>query len=146
MTTIIAKGLLFAALLTYAAVTDIKRREVDDWLCVSILIVSLIGSGGSFWGATITALPFFLPALIKGGSIGGGDIKLMFACGSVLGVRGGLAQTVIALSLVAIVSLGILLTKGLKACKKTAHPLAPFLCAGGIASYLCLAISGQHYF
>lgn len=87
MIAVIIKGLLFSFLLVYAAISDINRREVDDWVCVSILIVSLIGSGGSFGGAVITALPFFITALIKGGSIGG-DVKLMFACGAVLGVGG----------------------------------------------------------
>ena len=140
--TFILKGFLFSALIIYAAVTDIKRREVDDWLSVSILIVSLIGSGGSFWGAVLTALPFLIPALVKGGSIGGGDIKLMFACGAVLGVWGGLAQTVIALSLVAIFSLGIIITKGCKACKSTAIPLVPFLCVGGILSFIISNMGG----
>ena len=131
----IIKGLLFAFLLVYAAISDIKRREVDDWVWVSILIVSLIGSGGSFLGAVITALPFFIPALLKGG-IGGGDVKLMLACGAMLGVWGGLIQTVLALTLAAVFAIGILIKKGFTACKKTAIPLAPFLCAGGILSYI----------
>ena len=142
MIALIIKGLLFSALLIYAAVSDIKRREIDDWLCVSVLIISLIGTGGSFWGAVITALPFFIPALVKNDSIGGGDVKLMFACGAVLGVWSGLGQTVIALLLVTLFSLGILITKGWKACKKTAIPLAPFLCVGGIASYIITNIGG----
>ena len=138
----VIKGLLFAALLVCAAVTDIKRREVDDWVSISILVVSLIGTGGSFGGAVMTALPFFIPACVKGGSIGGGDVKLMFACGAALGVWGGLGQIVIALSLVAIFSLGILSKRGFAACKKTAIPLAPFLCAGGIVSYIITNMGG----
>lgn len=136
MLTPIIKGLLFSALLVYAAVSDIKKREIDDWVSVSVLVISLIGTGGSFWGAVLTALPFFIPALVKDGSIGGGDIKLMFACGAVLGVWGGLAQTVISLSLVAVFSFGILIKKGCKACKSTAIPLAPFVCVGGILSFI----------
>ena len=138
----VIKGLLFASLLVYAAATDIKRREIDNFVPVSIIIVSLIGTGGSFWGAVITVLPFFIPALVKGGSIGGGDIKLMFACGAVLGVWGGIGQTVIALSLVAVFSIAILFYKGCTACKKTAIPLAPFLCAGGIVSYIITNMGG----
>jgi len=138
----IIKCLLFAVLLFYAAVTDIKRREINDWVCISILIVSLIGTGGSFWGAVITALPFFIPALVKDGSIGGGDVKLMFACGAVLGIWGGLAQIIFALTLVVLFSIGISLKKGLIACKKTAIPLAPFLCAGGIVSFIIINMGG----
>ena len=73
---------------------------------------------------------------------GGGDVKLMFACGAVLGVWGGLGQTVIALSLVALFAIFVLLTKGLKACIKTAIPLAPFLCVGGIVSYTITNMGG----
>jgi len=142
MILIIIKGLLFSALLIYAAVTDIKRREIDNFVPVSILIVSLIGTGGSFLGTVVTALPFFIPALIKSGSIGGGDVKLMFSCGAVLGAWGGLTQTVFALALVAVFSLFILLAKGFKACKKTAIPLAPFLCAGGISVYIIKNMGG----
>jgi len=142
MMTLILKGLIYSVLLVYAAVTDIKRREIDDWVSVAVLVVSLIGSGGSFWGAVLTALPFLIPALVKGGSIGGGDIKLMFACGAVLGVWGGLAQTVISLSLVAFFSLSIIITKGCKACKSTAIPLAPFLCVGGILSFVISNMGG----
>ncbi len=136
MTAVIIKGILFVALLIYAAVTDIRRREVDEPVWVSVLVVSLIGSGGSFWGAVLTALPFFIPAFFKSGAIGGGDIKLMFACGAVLGVWGGLLQTVLALTLAAVYSL----VRRLSA--KTALPLAPFLCAGGIAAYIITNMGG----
>ena len=144
----IIKGLFFAFLLVYAAVTDVKRREVDNWVCVAVLVVSLIGTGGSFMGAVITMLPFLIPALIKGDNatggspVGGGDVKLVFACGAVLGVWGGLMQTVLALSFAALFAVGILFKKGLKACKKTAIPLAPFLCAGGILSYIITNMGG----
>jgi len=141
MIAITIQGLLFAALLFYAAVTDIKRREIDDWVCVSLLIVSLIGTGGSFWGAVITALPFFIPALVKGGSIGGGDLKLMFGCGAVLGVWGGITQIIISLSIVALFGL-VLRFKGHKA-KETQIPLAPFLCAGGIVSFIITNMGGM---
>jgi len=136
------KGLLFASLLIYAAVTDIIRREIDNFVPAFILVASFIGAGGSFWGAVITALPLFIPAIIKNGSVGGGDIKLMFACGALLGVWGGLTQLIIALALVALFSFGILIKKDLTACKKTAIPLAPFLCAGGIASYIITNTGG----
>lgn len=142
MITTIIKGLLFSGLLIYAAYTDLKRREIDNWLCVSLLIVSLIGVGGSFWGAVLTALPFFTPALVKDGSIGGGDIKLMFACGAVLGVWGGFVQVIFGLLAAATFGFAILTRWGLRAYKKTAIPLAPFLCAGGIASYIITKIGG----
>jgi len=135
MIAVIMKGILFAALLIYAAAADIKRREIDDFVPVSILIIGYIGTGGSFWGMITAALPFFIPALVKN-NIGGGDVKLMFACGAVLGVWGGIAQIIIGLFLAGLYGCIILAAKGYAAYKKTAIPLAPFLCAGGIASYI----------
>ena len=140
----IIKGLLFTALLVYAAVTDIRRREIDDWVCVSVLIVSLIGTGGSFGGAVITALPFFIPAILKSGSVGGGDIKLMFACGAVLSIWGGITQIVVGLSFAVLYGLILRISKGYKL-KETQIPLAPFLCAGGIAGYLWVLVSYQFF-
>ena len=142
MITVIIKGLLFSSLLVYAAVTDIKRREIDNFVPVSIIIISLIGTGGSFLGAVITALPFFIPALIKSGSIGGGDVKLMFACGALLGVWGGIAQIIISLLLASLCGFAVLISRGHKMYKNTAIPLAPFLCAGGIASYIIINMGG----
>ncbi len=144
MTAVILKGCLFATLLIYAAITDIRRREVDDPVWIAVLVVSLIGSGGSFCGAVITALPFFIPAFFKSGSIGGGDIKLMFACGAVLGVWGGFLQTVLSLSFAILFSICVSFKKGFTACKKTAIPLAPFLCAGGILSFIITYLGGLH--
>ena len=139
MTIIVIKGLLFAALLVHAAYTDIKWRQIDNRVWIGIIIVSIIEADGSLSGAILTALPFFMPAVIKQGSIGGGDVKLMFACGSVLGVWGGLAQTIIGLSAAAVFSISII---GWKACKETTIPLAPFLCAGGIVSYIITSMLG----
>ncbi|MCL2253587.1 MAG: A24 family peptidase [Lachnospiraceae bacterium] len=148
---IIIKGLLFSSLLIIASITDIKRREIDNFIPVSILVISLIGYGGSFSGAMITALPFFIPAIGKDNSIGGGDVKIMFACGALLGIGGGFLQTVIALPLALLFSLGIVIKKRynppgnretLKPEKRIVIPLAPFLCVGGILSYIITNMGG----
>ena len=121
MTITIIKGIFFSALLIYAAVTDIKRREIENFAPVSILIVSLIGTGGSFGGAVTTMLPFFIPAALKTENVGGGDIKLMFACGAVLGVWGGMAQIIAGLALAALYGLFLLIVKGYTAYKKNRY-------------------------
>jgi len=51
-------------------------------------------------------------------------------------------QTVLALSLATVFAIGIFFRKGFTACKKTAIPLAPFLCAGGILSYIITNMGG----
>jgi leader peptidase (prepilin peptidase)/N-methyltransferase len=100
----------------------------------------LIGTGGSFGGAVLTALPYYIAAFFSN-RMGSGDIKLMFACGAVLGIWGGAAQTIIGLSFAGLFGLLLKFTKGQKA-KETSLPLAPFLCAGGIASYILTEIGG----
>ena len=42
-------------------------------------------------------LPFFIAALRKENSVGGGDIKLMAACGFVLGVKWGFTALIFGL-------------------------------------------------
>lgn len=42
-----------------------------------------------FWGLFLCRCPLWWRHLVKEGSIGGGDIKLMGACGFVLGVKRG---------------------------------------------------------
>ncbi len=132
---IIFQGFVFLILLLIASITDLKRREIDNFICVGILIVALIHNG-SFLGVFTTSLPFFIFALIDENGVGGGDIKLLGACGGVLGVVGGMYQIVISLSLVVLYSLLILILKGKKEYKNLRVPLAPFLCVGGTLSFI----------
>lgn len=74
-------------LTAYAAYTDIRRREIDDWVSIIIaaygLIVNLILNQlmlfESLFHAFVIFVSFYLVYLITDGSIGGGDIKLLTA-------------------------------------------------------------------
>ena len=73
-------------------------------------------------------------AAAMGGRMGGGDVKLVAACGLVLGFWDTMAGCIIGLSLMlcsCMVSPG-----GLK--RKEARPMAPFLSAGFLAAYFLL--------
>lgn len=77
-----------------------------------------------------------------GRAIGGGDVKLMGACGFVLGVWPGLIQTVLSLSLAVLA--------GLVECRLQKQPLsavrlplAPFFCFGGVSAYWLTAFALQ---
>ena len=110
MTPLIVKGALFGLLLLFAAVWDMRNREIPNLIPALLLLCGLIGfrPTTSVAGMFLVGGPFLLAAvLIKrdGFAIGGGDVKLMSACGFVLGVWPGLIQAVLSLSLAVLTGL-----------------------------------------
>lgn len=83
--------ILFGQVLLFAAEYDIATHTVPDYVPVLILLVGLleVELAPAFLGIILVPLPFLAAALIKEGSIGGGDIKLMGACGFMMGVKRG---------------------------------------------------------
>lgn len=126
----IIKGFLFAEILIVASYIDIKTRTVPDWIHVLIMLVGLIKMDivQSILGFFIVPLPFFIMACLKENSIGGGDIKLMAACGFFLGVKGGVIGSIIGL-LMAVVVNGVYYEIKNKD-KKISFALAPYLGVG----------------
>ena len=136
---LMVKGTLFGLLLLSAAVWDMRNREIPNLIPALLLLCGLIGfrPAASVAGLLLVGGPFLLAAvLIKrdGFAIGGGDVKLMGACGFVLGVWPGLIQTVLSLSLAVLA--------GLVECRLQKQPLsavrlpsAPFFCFGGVSAY-----------
>ena len=152
MTPLMVKGTLFGLLLLSAAVWDMRNREIPN--LIPILLFAMLSTTREFIGfrpaASAAGLllvggPFLLAAvLIKrdGFAIGGGDVKLMGACGFVLGVWPGLVQAVLSLSLAVLA--------GMVECRVQKRPLsavrlplAPFFCFGGVAAYWLTAFVFQ---
>ena len=143
---LILKGALFSVLLLIAAVWDIRKREIPDWIPLLIFLtgIPLMKPLYAFFGLVVTGLPYLNAAVLsykrEGFSIGGGDIKLMAACGFVLGAWGGILQSIAALTLSLAVGIGICVYRGTKKLNTITLPLAPFFCAGGIFSYCVLLL------
>ena len=147
MTPLIVKGTLFGLLLLSAAVWDMRNREIPNLIPALLLLCGLIGfrPAASVAGLFLVGGPFLLAAvLIKrdGFAIGGGDVKLMGACGFFLGVWPGLVQAVLSLSLAVLA--------GMVECRVQKRPLsavrlplAPFFCFGGVAAYWLTAFAFQ---
>lgn len=143
MTALVVKGVLFAALLFTAAVWDMKKREIPDIIPLALFAVGCVGISlsslpAALLGAVLTALPYLIAAVAvkRGGfSIGGGDIKLMAGCGFVLGVWGGIVQSITALT-VAVLAGAVIAAIKKKKYREVQIPLAPCFCAGGILAYL----------
>jgi leader peptidase (prepilin peptidase)/N-methyltransferase len=83
--------ILTGQVLLFAAEYDFATHTVPDYVPVLILMTGLleVEFAPALLGLVLVPLPFVVAALVKEGSIGGGDIKLMGACGFVLGVKRG---------------------------------------------------------
>lgn len=125
----------FVALLCAASVVDLKHRIIPDWLNLMIAAISLLCFSPEQLLGIFIALPFLLVAVFFGG-MGGGDIKLMTACGLVLGLPKGLLAAMAGLILLLIyVVIYRIVCRAQRREAKKAFPLAPFLSAGCLLAY-----------
>ena len=132
------QAVFFIALLCAASVTDLTKRIIPNWLCLGIAGVSIIGFTPVKLLGILIALPFLLAAVFFGG-MGGGDIKLMAACGLVLGLPKGLLTAITGLSLLLIyVGIYRIVCRVQRREAKKAFPLAPFLSTGCLLAYFIL--------
>ncbi|MCX7748232.1 MAG: prepilin peptidase [Clostridia bacterium] len=129
---LIIKGLVFFEILLFTAYHDAMTKEIPNIVHLLILLTALISFHplSSIIGFFVVPLPYLLTALLKDGGIGGGDIKLMGACGFMLGVWGGVFAGIAGLTLA--------VTFNLVKCKKRqdSFPLAPYLSLGCVIAYL----------
>lgn len=135
------KGLIFIFLLLYAANSDIKTREVSNWIPFAITITGLIEKELKdipfmVLSAVIITLPQLYWAISKESSYGGADIKLMAACAFLLGLEGGLIAIIIGLSI------GLITTVVKRKLKneslKGKFPVLPCLAFGSFLSFLLI--------
>lgn len=133
------KGLILLFILLYASNSDIKKREVSDWVAIVIIVTALID-------IEIRELPFmliaavciFIPQLLiaiqKGNRYGGADIKIMTACTFLLGLEKGLVAIIIGLTL------AVLITYIKRKIKKQdinqPFPMIPFLAVGSFIALI----------
>ena len=124
------KNILFYAILLYTSVRDHKTHTVPDSVHVLILLAALSGIRwfSSLLGFLLVPLPFLAAALRKPESMGGGDIKLMAACGFFLGLEKGFLATFTGLALSVLVQGAFLRNRNVP------FALIPYLAAGCLAA------------
>ena len=121
--------ILFVALLLAAAWIDYREHIIPDILNLGIALSALLCfRPANFWGL-LAAVPFLAAAM--GGRMGGGDVKMVAACGLVLGFWDTMFGCIIGLFLM--LCFCLVLPGGLR--RKEARPMAPFLSAGFLAAY-----------
>lgn len=123
------QAVLFVALLLAAAWIDCRRHIIPDVLNLGIALLALLCfRPENLWGI-LAAVPFLAAAM--GGGMGGGDVKMVAACGLVLGFWDTLFGCITGLFLMLCSCLVV--SGGLRG--KEARPMAPFLSAGFLAAY-----------
>lgn len=118
--------ILYGQALLFAAEYDRAFHIVPDYIPLLIFATGLAGIQPvrALAGMALVPLPFLVAALASEGSIGGGDIKLMAACGFVLGASKGYAALGVGLLL------AVLYEKLRGRQKGESFALAPYLAAG----------------
>ena len=139
---------VFAAVLIYTAVVDIKTTLIPKWTPVILLAVGISnvvlplcfhkGNTDIVWimlnavgGMAVVVIPLFFTYVINENSIGGGDIKLCGSSGIYLGLIGSCLALV--LSNLIFVIYGALKKRRKQIKQEIKIPYAPFYAVGGIS-------------
>ncbi len=126
---VLMQTVLFAALLLAAAWIDYREHIIPDILNLGIALSALLCfRPANLWGL-LAAVPFLAAAM--SGRMGGGDVKMVAACGLVLGLGDTMFGCIIGLFLM--LCFCLVLPGGLR--RREARPMAPFLSAGFLAVY-----------
>lgn len=110
--------LIYAAIGATAAFTDYRDGKIYNWLTLPALLLGLalaaVGGGHSFGQALLglgVATALFLPLYFTG-VLGGGDVKLMMALGTVLGPETTFDLILASLTIAAAGAVGLLIRHG----------------------------------
>ncbi|MGO1058955.1 prepilin peptidase [Planococcus sp. FY231025] len=134
-------ALLFVSLLVIITVSDIAYMLIPDKVLLPIGIVllalRLFIPLDPWWDAIAGALVGFglllLIAIVSKGGMGGGDIKLFFVIGLVLGVSGTLLTLFLA-SLIGAIA-GLFMLQKSEQGRKTPVPFGPSIALGAVITY-----------
>ncbi len=124
-------------------ITDLRFRRIPNWSCGVLFVAGVVAGGfeqglsGILWslGGAVAGLVAFLVFYLAGG-MGGGDIKLMGACGSVIGLRGLPVALVLAAIIGAVVAIATLLVGRLRRKRAETIPYGPAIVAGSLLALL----------
>jgi prepilin signal peptidase PulO-like enzyme (type II secretory pathway) len=136
-------GLVLIAVLVRSTITDLEERRIKNSVtfpaAVAALVIGLFlhpsGLPGQLLAGFATGTFMLVFAMLPGGGLGMGDVKLGFILGLYLS-KYVLLALVVGLGASAVFSIAVLAVKGLKTGRKTKIPLGPFLALGGVVALL----------
>jgi prepilin peptidase CpaA len=107
-----AQQILLGALVLAAALFDLRTRRIPNWLCAAGLVCGFASQNvrEAAFGAGI-ALLVYIP-LFALRAVGGGDVKLMAAMGSITGPKPWIAIFLITAILGGLIALVLIAVKG----------------------------------
>ncbi len=112
-------SILLVALVTVAAIFDLRTRRIPNWLCAAGMICGFacqialyrwVGARQAFLGAGL-ALLIYAP-LFALRAVGGGDVKLMAAVGSMAGPKAWIAIFLVTAMVGGVIALVLIAVKG----------------------------------
>ncbi|MGL5435362.1 MAG: prepilin peptidase [Lachnospiraceae bacterium] len=133
-------GFVFLTILMAVALVDMDTMEITDGFVLALLFIGLISLAAvpglplteRLIGIVSVSFPLLLITLVIPGAFGGGDIKLMAACGLFLGWRLSLLSLFLAIMTGGMY--GIYLLAAGKKGRKDHFAFGPFLCVGMLAA------------
>ena len=120
---------LLATCLVWIAGQDARTHRISNR---SVLAFGALAAAYRCVGVFAVSVPLLLLAAWKPGAVGGGDVKLMAAGGSLFGANGIWQAFFTGILLAGIWTIVMLLCKKVK--RKSSIPLGPFLSAGMLIS------------
>lgn len=134
----LVQGNLLCLLLLFASAEDIYTKEVPDYIPIMIAITAMISVNLAdipmmLLSVIIITIPQLAVAILKPGSYGGGDIKLMASCAFLLQIERSLLAICTGLSLAVVCTW--LFHKGQKKRIKEPFALAPYLAIGCMMAF-----------
>lgn len=136
-----AAAILLSSLLVIITVSDIAYMMISDkvlvFFFIAFVILRIVYPLSPWWDSILAAFIGFgilyLLGVISRGGMGGGDIKLLFVLGIVLGTKATLMTLFLASLFGALFGLGVIVVKGYQ--KRTPIPFGPFIGMGALFSY-----------
>lgn len=127
----IVQGAAFFVALLGASICDLRRHEIPNIFPALIALTGLINFSPVKLFGLVLALPFYIAACCEESSMGGGDIKLVAACGFLLGLPAGTLGLIIGLTATLLFHGALRLFHW----EHRSYPLAPFLSIGFSAAF-----------
>ncbi|MDK2918463.1 MAG: leader peptidase (prepilin peptidase) / N-methyltransferase [Candidatus Petromonas sp.] len=139
---LLLKFFVQASILIVVSFIDLEYQIIPDKIVAFALITGItlniftkdVGAFSSLLGLAVGGGTLLIIAIISGGAMGGGDIKLMGAMGAFLGLRAAVLALLISFILGGIIGLLLIVFK-IKS-RKDYIPFGPFLALGTIIAML----------
>lgn len=133
---------VFSAVLIVITMIDFDTMTIPDGLVITTMILAIpllfIDDGitlkSKIIGFFVISVPMLVLTMIIGGAFGGGDIKLIAACGLILGAKNVAFAMFVAILIGGFVAIYLLSTKKTK--KNAQIPFGPYICIGCYISML----------